>query len=1419
MISPTHQSQYLNYFVNPVLMTESGDIIDSVTGTTTTTANMSNTTIDAPTPASTTKNYKHKKQNTNTGTSMSPSNSINSTNNNAAAAAATTTTTSKKSKDIPLELTAFGTTPSGKPRLFVCQVCTRAFARLEHLRRHERSHTKEKPFSCGVCQRKFSRRDLLLRHAQKLHAGCADAITRLRRKSIKKSQDGDDDDDDDDDDEEMANSEDENDHDESGNASTKNGKKDKKDPPPEFNLNLFNLKQKPTKANTTKSKVAKLSTTTSRKNSTNPTRKNSSSLHKQVLDQRQKAAVNTKIVSSTKIVSGTNSGVSITPTRSRRGASFSAQSGANYAINIPEFNDIYPQSDNVEFSTPQFLPSSLDNEMTWLNNIPNIPGLSDSVSAANLMRQNSITNSADHVTPPVNVSQHGSFSHQSTFSATDMGQTRSESVNSLNTPFDGSYMMPTVTISNQEIQNGVAAHHHHQQQQQHQQHNHQHQPNQSLLGLSRNDMLSEDHYGYSFYDIPENILNFPMDSISTTSNAMSSGPIQNFKPLSPITQEIEHEITPRIDGRIGDFQNNNNTNDNPIHQNINYDLNFLHTIDDIGQDVISKFMPGGYSFYGDNNVSATSSANDYNSPNNIVSPSQQNNQFALHNQSSHPSGASPHLNQAMMNKMRLHNYSSNKLFTNHIRHMINKALGKYPISGIMTPTIPSNEKLEFYLSVFIQSFLAHLPFIHPSKLNEYEIMAMTGNEDINNESARVCLPLLTATMGALLANNKNDAEHLYEASRRTIHIYLESRKTNSTNDKNYKNGKDKSSSGNPLWLLQSLMLSVLYGLFSDNENNVYIVIRQLNALNSLVKTSIKNKGPIFFSNNGEDEELYNKLNSHDNGTSLFSNNLNDEMRYKNNINMQSQTRIVFIIYRLTNFLLMMYNVPLTFSINDINQLAVTSKDEKTLWNFKNYQEFQEFSHKNNKTLDDYLNHKNEPIIFRELLLTVIKFGISDSNISPEIEKKVTHQLQNLCKYGFNCLVHGIYEIKQYQEMKEVDTFKVLDYLTKFYPTNDGLGFNCFRLPANKDLEKIDYALLVDFTKISSIIDLKLLKEQSWLKNYQDLTQNYHRLLDAHSTGNPLNSINDYDYLKLADCCILVLKLILFKVEDSNSNSRNRSKNDPTNEINNKLNNNNNNNNDMNNNNSNGDQLISAFDTDFGYLNMDNNGYAKKEEFSRFTDDELRYDKENTMSYFDKHIKLDIFEEVEKSSNLIQAQMLFHAFSVLSIFSVYVMRKNDNNSSPFANTDLIFELNHRYSMVLRLLERLETFLKLRYQTSAGGGGGGVNNNNNNALSIKLEQEFTNLYLYNGNVLSSDHNTNTNTTNTITTTTITDNGTKQNQHHSQDFGLEKTLYILKMGENVLNYIYDLNLKVCVFKKLGDSLSEIRKYLIDNESTLNG
>ncbi|PVH81139.1 hypothetical protein DL98DRAFT_348813, partial [Cadophora sp. DSE1049] len=51
----------------------------------------------------------------------------------------------------------------------ICSHCSREFARSEHLSRHERTHTKEKPYQCLVCCRTFSRSDLLRRHEKKEH--------------------------------------------------------------------------------------------------------------------------------------------------------------------------------------------------------------------------------------------------------------------------------------------------------------------------------------------------------------------------------------------------------------------------------------------------------------------------------------------------------------------------------------------------------------------------------------------------------------------------------------------------------------------------------------------------------------------------------------------------------------------------------------------------------------------------------------------------------------------------------------------------------------------------------------------------------------------------------------------------------------------------------------------------------------------------------------------------------------------------------------------------------------------------------------------------------------------------------------------------------------------------------------------------
>ncbi|KAF2140594.1 uncharacterized protein K452DRAFT_230158 [Aplosporella prunicola CBS 121167] len=93
------------------------------------------------------------------------------------------TSNTKPAPPQPASNSSFPPPKTDKPRPHVCGTCGRSFARLEHLKRHERSHTKEKPFECPQCTRCFARRDLLLRHQQKLHqAGAASTRPRNGRR-------------------------------------------------------------------------------------------------------------------------------------------------------------------------------------------------------------------------------------------------------------------------------------------------------------------------------------------------------------------------------------------------------------------------------------------------------------------------------------------------------------------------------------------------------------------------------------------------------------------------------------------------------------------------------------------------------------------------------------------------------------------------------------------------------------------------------------------------------------------------------------------------------------------------------------------------------------------------------------------------------------------------------------------------------------------------------------------------------------------------------------------------------------------------------------------------------------------------------------------------------------------------------------
>ncbi|THU97189.1 hypothetical protein K435DRAFT_70236 [Dendrothele bispora CBS 962.96] len=69
------------------------------------------------------------------------------------------------------------------PKTFQCRGygdCKMVFSRSEHLARHIRKHTGERPFACH-CSKQFSRLDNLRQHAQTVHADKQEANERMMR--------------------------------------------------------------------------------------------------------------------------------------------------------------------------------------------------------------------------------------------------------------------------------------------------------------------------------------------------------------------------------------------------------------------------------------------------------------------------------------------------------------------------------------------------------------------------------------------------------------------------------------------------------------------------------------------------------------------------------------------------------------------------------------------------------------------------------------------------------------------------------------------------------------------------------------------------------------------------------------------------------------------------------------------------------------------------------------------------------------------------------------------------------------------------------------------------------------------------------------------------------------------------------------
>lgn len=486
------------------------------------------------------------------------------------------------------------------------------------------------------------------------------------------------------------------------------------------------------------------------------------------------------------------------------------------------------------------------------------------------------------------------------------------------------------------------------------------------------------------------------------------------------------------------------------------------------------------------------------------------------------------------------------LFTNNIARLINRGLADYPFFGTPTPELLHNDILNLYVDQFIGKFLTHHPFIHKGVLNEYWLikeaidtamrnsisvaesetyqgpgMKLIRDENFieNFKVSIVCLPLLITTIGAVVSNKKEDAAILYEISRRCIHVYLESRKKLRTcGGIDGDNGSSSLTESSPLWLIQSLTLSVIYGLFADEEISLSVIIRQVHALNALIKSS-----------------GINQMRAPDNVNS----------DYKAFIAYESTIRTIHMIFHVSTLLSTLYNIVPSLNISDLNTDLPSAS---LLWECSSAEEYY-------KLIENFDFHaKNFKEVFRDL----IKLDLGQVDPKTGLVGNRNFLLDyHVSEFGLICLQNGLHQLVYFKQLSnESDQYgeQTNDNVTNIgkcvlEDVSGGTEITIEKIRKigevwnllvkacilyNKSSEVYNDCKILNHylnLKLSSIVSLNKIKESVWLKSFSEINEQY---IACFNYGD--DELKDQHFqnelIHLIENSINILKLVFFNEDNS-----------------------------------------------------------------------------------------------------------------------------------------------------------------------------------------------------------------------------------------------------------------------------------------------
>lgn len=159
------------------------------------------------------------------------------------------------------------------------------------------------------------------------------------------------------------------------------------------------------------------------------------------------------------------------------------------------------------------------------------------------------------------------------------------------------------------------------------------------------------------------------------------------------------------------------------------------------------------------------------------------------------------------------------------------------------PSLPATKDIRRYIDAFLQYTLPHLPICHVPTLS-FDVIeqnsgprgtppSMTSSQSGQSGGAR-CLILGMAAIGALYEYEHPASKELFDAAKKMISLYLEERRKI---DISAASNGGNSGSETPLWLVQAMLLTVIYGHHCGDRIAADIASNHIAALVSLARAA------------------------------------------------------------------------------------------------------------------------------------------------------------------------------------------------------------------------------------------------------------------------------------------------------------------------------------------------------------------------------------------------------------------------------------------------------------------------------------------------------------------------------------------------------------------------------------------------------